>query len=254
VKHNLRNSHEVASVRGSFTPNFPQSEALPTAPAPRPLPTLPPTPVCLPIHLPLYSNSQIGDAIKQAYKSLESPTTLVLLLDDLNQQDVVKTSLAQSGLSVVTYTKPEERTDCEKFLKNPVGALVTTAELFSGMEAANVIWVRDSTKTVLHRSNQLRAIHKLCFIDAESNFSGRRAEVTTGFKVDATFAKCHKTWLGRLYWCKSKSCNAQPTLLCQHCAEVCHQSCERKFAVAEFRSKLHSILHYNPAPHGLTKL
>ena len=253
LKHNLRNSHEVASARGSFNYNSVQSEALPTAPAPRPLPTLPPSPVCLPILLPLHSSSQLGNAIKHAYTSLESPTTLVVLLDNLNKQDVVKTSLAQLGISVVTYSKPEERTDCKKFLQNPVGALVTTYEIFSGMEAANVIWVRvclggDNRSYILHRSCQLRAIHKLCFIEAESTEDGAgrgaHGKFGTGFKVDGTFVKCHKFWKGKLYWCTTKSCNLQPILLCKNCANVCHQSCEREWAV--FRSFSHLILQYNP--------
>ena len=56
LKHNLRNCNEVARVRGidaGTTLSSGQSTALPTAPAFRPLPTLPPTPVCLPLFLPL---------------------------------------------------------------------------------------------------------------------------------------------------------------------------------------------------------
>ena len=245
LKNNLRNSNEVASVSGlggAF--NSPQSIALPTAPAPRPLPTLPPTPVCLPILLPIHSTSQMGEAVKHSYiASLEEPGTVVVLLDDLNQQDVVKTSLAQAGLSVVTYTKPTERTSCKKFLENPKGALVTTSHLFSGMEAANVIWVRVPAKAALQNSSRLRAIHKLCIIDTASNFDKMRREVITGFKADGTFAKCHKPWIGNLFWCKS--CNCQPILLCHQCADVCHQSCERE--EAKFRTLLHWILQYNPA-------
>ena len=245
LKHNLRNSHEVAKVtglEGRVTFYSSQTKALPTAPAPRPLPTLPSTPFCQPTLLHLYSTSQLREAVKHAYvKGLEEPGTLVVLLDDLNQLDVVKTSLAQESLSVVTYTKPKERTSCKKFLENPVGALITTSQLFSGMEAANIIWVRDPNKDALQRSSQLRAIHKLCVIDTESNFA-RMMEVSTGVKADGTFAKCHKTWLGELFWCKS--CNSQPILLCRHCAAVCHQSCER--GEADFKTFLHWILQYNP--------
>ena len=60
LKHNLRNCNEVARVRGidaGTTLSSGQSTALPTAPAFRPLPTLPPTPVCLPLHLPVHSTS-----------------------------------------------------------------------------------------------------------------------------------------------------------------------------------------------------
>merc|ERR1712243_190680 len=63
-----------------------------------------------------------------------------------------------------------------------------------------------------------------------------------GVNVDGTFAKCHKTWGSNLHRCKS--CNAQPILLCQQCADVCHQSCEKEEAL--LRSLLHWILQYNP--------
>ena len=239
LKQNLRNSHEVASIKG-FDNVASQSKALPAAPAPRPLPTLPPTPLFLPIHLPLHSTSQLGEAVKHAYEILEKPNTLVLLLDDINQQDVVKTSLAQEGLIVVTYTKPKEISACKKFLENPVGVLVTTPEIFSGMEAGSVLWVRVAGKFSFQRSNALRDIHKFCVIETGSN--SVRRKVFTGFKADGTFAKCHKPWFGDLYWCKS--CNSQPILLCPHCANVCHQSCERE--VAKLRTFLHSIIQFNP--------
>ena len=112
------------------------------------------------------------------------------------------------------------------------------SQLFSGMEAANVIWVKDGYKNnASHRSNLLRAIHK---IDTDSNFSPSTA--AAGYKVDGTFAKCHKPWVGGLFWCKS--CKSQPILLCGHCAYVCHQSCETE--EAWFRTILHRMLHYNP--------
>ena len=251
LKQNLRNSREVASTKGPFGEAFDklinaatlytsQSKALPTAPAPRPLPTLPPTPVFLPIHLPIHSTSKLGEAVKYAYASLDSPTNLVLLLENINQHDVVKTSLAQEGLNVVTYSQPKERPACESFLKNPVGVLVTTPEIFSGMEAGSVLWVRVAGKFSFQRSNALRAIHKFCVIETGSN--SVRRKVFTGFKADGTFSKCHKPWFGDLYWCKS--CNSQPILLCPHCANVCHQSCERE--VAKLRTFLHSIIQFNP--------
>ena len=242
LKHNLRNCNEVAIVKGidaGTTLSSGQSTALPTAPAPRPLPTLPPTPVCLPLFLPLHSASQLGGAVKHAFTSFESPATLVFLLDVIKLHDIVKTSLVQEGLSVVTYTLPKDFKDCENFLKNPVGALITTPQLFSGMEAANVIWVKDPGKNKLPQSNTLRAIHKLCIIDTGSSF-GRMTDAN-GFKVDGTFAKCHKPWNGNLFWCKS--CNSKP--ICHHCACIeCHQSCDKEIAV--FRTFLHWILNYNP--------
>ena len=82
----------------------------------------------------------------------------------------------------MTYTLPKDFKDCENFLKNPVGALITTPQLFSGMEAANVIWVKEGVTFALQRSNKLRAIHKLCVIDTNST------SVLAGFKVDGTFA------------------------------------------------------------------
>ncbi len=96
----------------------------------------------------------------------------------------------------MTYTQPKDFTDCENFLKNPDGALITTPQLFSGMEAANVIWVRIGYNA-LQQSNILRAIHKLGIIDTGSNFG--RSTAGAGFKVDGTFAKCHKTWDGLLF-------------------------------------------------------
>ena len=92
----------------------------------------------------------------------------------------------------------------------------------------------------LQRSNRLRAIHKLCIIDTVSNFD--TVTDASGFKADGTFAKCHKIWKGRLFWCKS--CNSNSILLCGHCAVVCHQSCDKEEAA--FRTILHRILHYIP--------
>ena len=237
LKHNLRNSHEVASVRGiyaSYTskvlPTAPYSEVLPAAPAPRPLPTLPPTPACLPIILPLHPTSQLAEAVKHAYvMSLQSPATLVVLLDDINKLDVVKTSLAQLHLSVVTYTEKSESASCKTFLENPAGVLITTPTLFSGMEATNVIWVRSPYTASSERSSRLRAIEKLCIIDTRSNYKSRWT-VATGLKADDTFAKCNKDWLGILDWWKS--CYLLPILLWRQ--------------VAVFRRFLHFILQYNP--------
>ena len=83
-------------------------------------------------------------------------------------------------------------------------------------------------------------IVKLCVINTDSVFD--KSTVDIGYKADGTFAKCDKPWFGKLFWCKS--CNSQPILLCNNCAEVCHQSCERELAV--FRTFLHVILQYNP--------
>ena len=141
----------------------------------------------------------------------------------------------------MTYTQPKDFTGCKIFVENPVGALITTSQLFSGMEAVNVMWVRAQTKFSFHRSNRLRAIHRLCIIDTDSD-TGRAMDVG-GMEVDDTFANCHRAWLGDLHWCKSCD-NSKPTLLCRHCAKVCHQSCEREDAV--FRSILHWIFQFNP--------
>ena len=128
---------------------------------------------------------------------------------------MVKTSLAQEGLTVVTYSQPKELTKCKKFLENPDdGALITAPQLFSGTEAANVIWVRDPSKNTLERSSTLRAIHKLCIIDPEPNLN-----VGLGIIVDVKVNKCHKGWSTALFWCKSKQ-----TVLCHFCAAVCHPS------------------------------
>ena len=243
LKHNLRNSPEVARARGlDYGTSFFCSssfKALPTAPCPRPLPTMPPTPVFLPIYLPLHSSSRLREALNHAFTCLESPNSVVVLLDDVGYSDEVIKSFIDKRISTVTYTKYGETKNCKNFLKNPAGVFITTPQLFSGMEAANIIWVRVSHKSLLQRSNTMRAIHKLCVIDTNND----KTMDFTGFKVDGIFAKCHKPWIGSLYWCKS--CKSRPTLLCRHCALVCHpQSCRRECAV--FRFYLHSILQYNP--------
>ena len=140
----------------------------------------------------------------------------------------------------MTYIQPKERTDCKKFLENPVGVLITTPETFSGMEAGTVLWVRVTDKFTSQRCSVLRAIYKLCVIKTYSNYD--RMTVVTGFNADGTFAKCHKPFSGDLSWCKS--CNSKPILICKHCADVCHQSCERE--IARLRTVLHWILQYNP--------
>merc|ERR1712061_338943 len=96
------------------------------------------------------------------------PATLVLLLNDKDQFWKAKDTLTHEGLSVVTYNNPDDAQNCKTFLKNQVGVLITTPDLFSGMEAANVIWVTSEIASQSTRSNELRAIEKLCVIDTGS--------------------------------------------------------------------------------------
>ena len=116
---------------------------------------------------------------------------------------------------------------CKTFFENQVGALITTPDLFSGMEAANVIWVTDGDDGDLRRSNKLRAIEKLCVIDTSGYNSNLDPTIESGFEVDIEFARCQYQMGGSLFNCQSHlgACH-QAIVICHSCAVVCHQSCE----------------------------
>ena len=173
---------------------------------------------------------------------MERPTTLVLLLSDKDQfWKAAKDTLTH----VVTYNNPDDAQNCKTFLENQVGVLITTPDLFSGMEAANVIWVTSEIASQLTRSNKLRAIKKLCVIDTGSNNTILDPKIEHGFKVDGIFARCHWSTGKTLFKCKSH----QPIVLCHSCAAVCQQSSEVEFLTV-FRNILYSVIGmlfpYNP--------
>ena len=131
------------------------------------------------------------EALKYAYHKMERPTTLVLLLNDKDKFWKAKDNLTQEGVNVVTYNDPDDAQNCKTFLENQVGVLITTPDLFSGMEAANVIWVTSGKASQLTRSNNLRAIKKLCVIDKGNIILDPTIE--NGFKIDSKFATCHES-------------------------------------------------------------
>ena len=189
LNHNLRNCNEVAET--GFTGTDLISAAMPTlhAPPPRAPASLSSTSSFPPIYLPVYSTSQTMEALKYAYHKMERPTTLVLLLNDKDKFWKAKDNLTQEGVNVVTYNDPDDAQNCKTFLENQVGVLITTPDLFSGMEAANVIWVASGKASDLARSNKLRAIKKLCVIDKGNIILDPTIE--NGFKIDSKFATCH---------------------------------------------------------------
>ena len=192
------------------------------APPPRAPPSLSSTSSFPPIYLPVYSTSQTMEALKHAYDEIERPTTLVLLLNDKDQFLKAKDTLTQEGLSVVAYNNPDDAQNCKTFFENQIGALITTPDLFSGMEAANVIWVPSGKASQLTRSNNLRAIEKLCVIDSSA----------IGSILDPTIENGH-----------------QPIVLCHTCAADCHQSSQVE-SLTPFRNLLYYIIGmlfpYNP--------
>ena len=242
LKHNLRNCNEVADAKDSTGKNVLNgkiSKRLPMlqAPPPRAPPSLPPTSLFRPIFLPVYSPSQTMEALKHAYNRMGRPTTLVLLLSDKDQFGKVKDTLTQVGLNVATYKDPDDTQNCETFLQHQAGVLVTTADLFSGMEAANVIWVTCGEASYLARSNKLRAIKKLCVIDTGSKNSILDPKIANGFKVDGKFARCQWSFAKSLYQCSSH----QSIVLCHSCAAVCQQSYEVEF-LTHFKNFLYFLI------------
>ena len=165
---------------------------------------------------------------------MERPTTLVLLLNDKDQFLKAKDTLTQEGLSVVAYNNPDDAQNCKTFFENQIGALITTPDLFSGMEAANVIWVTSGKASQLTRSNNLRAIEKLCVIDSSAIGSILDPTIENGFKVDGKFARCHWSFEERLF----KSSSHQPIVLCHTCAADCHQSSQIE-SLTPFRNLLY---------------
>ena len=231
LRHNLRNTHAIGKI--GITSNVKWVNIAPNVPKaapPRVPPTLQAAESSRPLYIPVHSISQLDAALKRAHAHLEKPKTIVVLLDEERLVKPIETALACLPLCVVTFTKPAESQNCEAFLKNPEGALITTSLLFSGMEAETVIWVRGA-KNEMERSNRQRAIHKLCVIDTNANYC-RRARLD--FRVDGTFAKCHLPWPANMHECwmykisKCLSCNHENCprkprmLICSHCKVVCH--------------------------------
>ena len=236
LRHNLRNSHVVAKTQARPGYDWGQhTKVLPTASPPKPRSCLPPAKEVVPLLLPLASKSDLTAAIAHAWESLGSPATLVTLLDNVNLLEAIKDGFTQKNLAVTTYFFTEDRTSCEAFLKNPSGVLVTNGRLFSGMEAATVIWVTGSNRE-MDRSNKLRAIERLCIIDTDVRDTADIAEM----KREKRFMKCQLPWLARVMWCKS--CGGDP-ILCPHCATVCHQDCQKEWHVTKFLIRL--VLPYN---------
>ena len=168
LKINLRNRHEVAKVKvkGSSALNF--DERAQTLPAASPSPYLPTRSSISrqrPLMIKLQNEAHLQNALRKAYASMGNPQTLVVLLD--NNFDEVGALLVKEGIDVVKYRLPSDKSKCEAFLRNPHGALITMPVLFSGMEAANVIWVRGDDMD-MQRSNILRANDKLCVINTKT--------------------------------------------------------------------------------------
>ena len=212
------------------------------APPPRAPPSLPPTPSFRPIYLPVYSTSQTMEALKHAYNRMGRPTTLVLLLDTKDQFREAKDTLSKEGLSVVTYKDSDDAENCKSFLQNQMGVLVTTPMLFSGMEAANVIWVNSGRDRDLTRGSKLRAIQKLCVIDTYNNNSIPDPTIENGFEVDGKFDRCAWSCEEKLLRCNSHL----PTVLCLSCAAVCHPSCEVKNHSTILHTVFGFLFPYNP--------
>ena len=213
LRHNLRNSHLVPKV-GFFTWDGAQANhAVDIANSSPPPPSLSPTIVSTPLFIPFSLLSNLPDAIFHAYEKLEKPTTLVILLDDKKMLNHVKKGLGQAGLTVATYLEAGDEAQCKSFLRDPVGALVTNGLLFSGMEAATIIWVKGFNPAD-RRSNILRAIDKLCIISRDLG----QCKSMWGFQKDSTFAQCCLPWPSILIKC---SCPGQP-IICNTCSIVCH--------------------------------
>ena len=144
---------------------------------------------------------------------------LVVILDDEKLLDDVVAGLSLTGSDVITYYKPEGRDKCKEFLRNPKGALVTSGLLYSGMEAAPVIWVRGASPLFI-KSNTRRVIDKICIICTDLRQIG--SAWGYNLRMDSAFAQCSLPWSSILstklisQW-KGRS-------VCNSCREVCHVS------------------------------
>lgn len=236
--HNLRNSHTVANTQSRPGYDWGQhTKVLPIAsPPPPPRPCLPPPRGeppprnNSPILIPVASKSNLAAAVAHAWECLGCPATLVTLLDNVNLLETVEDGFSQKNLSITSYFFEEDQTKCETFLENPSGVLITSGRLFSGMEAATVIWVTGSNRE-MDRSNKLRAVERLCIIDTDT----RDTADVAGMKREKQFAKCQLPWPARVMSCKS--CAGHP-VLCPHCATVCHQDCQKEWNVSKFLLRL----------------
>ena len=236
LRHNLRNSDVVAKTESKPGYDWGQhTKVLPTASPPKPPSSLPPAEELDPLLLPLASKLDLAAAIAHAWECLGSPATLVTLLDNVNSLEAIKDGFAQKNLAVTTYFFSEDQPSCEAFLQNPSGVLVTSGRLFSGMEAATIIWVTGSNRE-MDRSNKLRAIARLCIIDTDV----RDTADIAGMKRERQFAKCQLPWLANVKQCKT--CSGNP-ILCPHCATVCHQDCQKEWHKTKFLIRL--VFPYN---------
>ena len=240
--HNLRNSEIVANTLIKTWSGMTQgSKALPRANPPPTPPYLTSGAKFKPLFLPLSSPNQLGQAILHALCSLGQPGAFVILLDKMSLLEIVELGLKQEGISVTRYSRAEDSRQCEKYLSNPTGALITTGVLFSGMEASSIIWVTGDN-SVMVKSNKQRAIERIVVINTDMR------DCATEFynmKIDGKFAVCHSPWSSRAYKCQK--CPNQP-ILCPSCSTVCHPDCNCLWVVAcfLFQFLLPSFCSYNP--------
>ena len=148
----------------------------------------------LPLLIPCY-DGDYGPAIVTAYRSglgveagEEGGKSVVVLCSERDSKEVVKV-LSREGASVRVYYNDRDRLGLESFLTLPQGVLCTDKEVFTGMEAARVIWVDSRYDADTEsRSAVLRAVSRLAVVSVGVYGSVR---LTPGsVTVDSQFARC----------------------------------------------------------------
>ena len=212
------------------------SKAVPAAPPPR-LPPCP-TPRPRPALLPLASAAQLEPALRAAYRDRlgvaagEEARPVVVLSDRAQDIPRVTAGLLQAGVPpglVTEYREAGDRPGLETYLAQPAGVLVTTADSFSGMEGASVVYVMmGNSWGTSYRSALLRAVEQLVWITTD------RRLAPEGFQVSGQCLPCSSYGCGSDYYsCRTcSSARGSPVTVCLPCANACHQACETASSLA----------------------
>ena len=245
LRCNLRNTPQITKVKNGWSMGMMggQSKALTTAEPPPAAPSLHPSPSTSPIFLPLSSPSQLQAAVAHTLSLLSTTSPLVILMENPAHQQQVEAALTKGNIQPFIYLTPipSNLNACTAFLSRPRGALITSGELFSGMEAVSVVVItrREGGRRVMERSDMLRAIERLVIIDTDTI----DLTVSRGTVLDSRFTSCHLHWAAKVYRCTS--CPSTP-FICPHCRMVCHQHCQTDDCILPFYTFYHStILNLN---------
>ena len=223
---NMRNTSEVCRAAQNISTDFREGgrydTAISTAVTAAPPPPAPKTNPCRQsTFLPLAHHALLEESLAFAYRDLvgvlpgsETTKTVVFLTDLLGDISRITAGLVKTGVSPSVITEYKAATDLaalELFLAQPSGILITSAQAFSGMEAATVVYV--GLVSEVNRSAILRAVEQSIWIKLIT----KHPVAADGFILDPKFLSCFPGYGSSFYTCLS--CQAT---VCSSCALACH--------------------------------